>query len=115
MPSRQVRNMTSTLQPQSRSLEGVNLPGGFANGRSSNSARKRYIRTVLYVEMMEAREKSACMLAITLTNKDTERVVPHQDDHVVVSLTRVGYQVGRVLVDGGSSTNMIFWTCFEAL
>lgn len=85
-----------------------NIAGGFAGGGASNSARKRYIGTVLSVELMEAIDKLARMPTFTFIEKVAEGIGPHQDDLVVMLLTTSGYQVGCVLVDGGSSTNVTF-------
>lgn len=63
--------------------------------------------------MMEAREKMALMPTITFAGKDVEGIASHQDDPVVFLLITGGYHVGHVLVDGGGSTIMIFWTNFE--
>lgn len=71
--------------------------------------------TILFVATMEAREKPDKMPIITFIDKDAKGIVPHQGDLVVFSLTIAGYQMSQLLVKSGSSANVIFPTCFEAL
>jgi len=49
------------------------------------------------------------------TSSDLEDVVPHEDDPVVISVVTVGRKVHRVLIDQGSSTNVMFWGMFTNL
>jgi len=54
-------------------------------------------------------------LDLCFTSFDFEDVVPHEDDPVVISVVTVGRKVHRVLVDQGSSTNVMFWSTFNSL
>ncbi|RDX68853.1 hypothetical protein CR513_52098, partial [Mucuna pruriens] len=40
---------------------------------------------------------------------------PHQDDPMVISIVATDYKIERVLVDQGSSTNILYWTIFQKL
>jgi len=40
-------------------------------------------------------------------------VVPHEDDPIVISVITVGTRVHRVLIDQGSSTDVMFWVTFS--
>lgn len=91
------------------------IAGDFAWDGTSNSPRKKYTPMILSVSTVEAREKPKKVPAIIFTDKDAEGISPHQHDLVVISITTSGYQISCVLLDGGSSTIVIFWTCFEAL
>lgn len=62
---------------------------------------------------MGAREKPEKIPTITFIDKDAKGIVPHQDDPIAVSLITTGYQISRLLVYGGSSANVIFWTYFK--
>jgi len=52
---------------------------------------------------------------LTFTKTDLRDVVPHDNDPVVISLVTVGRKVHRVLVDQGSSTDVMFLTTFNQL
>ena len=42
-------------------------------------------------------------------------VVPHDNDHLVISVVTAGRRVHRVLVDQGSSADLMFWSTFNKL
>jgi len=46
---------------------------------------------------------------------DLQDVVPHDSDPVVISIVTVGRKVHRVLVDQGSSADVMFWSTFNKL
>ncbi|XP_068476881.1 uncharacterized protein [Phaseolus vulgaris] len=52
---------------------------------------------------------------ITFTKEDLRDVVPHDNDPIVISLVTAGRMVHRVLVDQGSSADVMFWPTFEKL
>ncbi|XP_068487041.1 uncharacterized protein [Phaseolus vulgaris] len=52
---------------------------------------------------------------LTFTKADLRDVIPHDNDLVVVSLVTAGRKVRRVLVDEGSSTDVMFLTTFNRL
>jgi len=43
---------------------------------------------------------------------DSEDEFPHEDDYEVISVITMGRNVHRVLVDKGSSTDVMFWETF---
>jgi len=49
------------------------------------------------------------------TKADLQDVIPHDNDLVVISLVTIGRKVHRVLVDQGSSTDVMFKTTFNKL
>ena len=49
------------------------------------------------------------------TRADLQDVVPHDNDPVVISVVTTGRKVHRVLVDQGSSANVMFWSRFNKL
>jgi len=69
------------------------ITGGFSGGVCTASQQRKYARTVISVEV--------------------EDVVPH--DNMVISAVTAGRKVHRVLVDQGSSTDVMFWTTFNKL
>ncbi|RDX87981.1 hypothetical protein CR513_30481, partial [Mucuna pruriens] len=52
---------------------------------------------------------------IPFTNEDYEGTIPHSDDPMVIFVIIVDYRVEQVLVDQGSSTNVLFWPAFKKL
>ena len=53
--------------------------------------------------------------AITFTDKDARGIQTFHDDAVVISLIIANYDVKRVLVDNGSSANMLFYEAFQKM
>jgi len=49
------------------------------------------------------------------TKTDRQDVVPHDNNPVVISVVTTGRRVHRVLMDQGSSTNVMFWSTFNKL
>jgi len=52
---------------------------------------------------------------IAFTKGDLRDVVPHDNDPIVISLVTAGRKVHRVLVDQGSSADVMFWPTFNNL
>ena len=52
---------------------------------------------------------------IVFTKADLQDVVPHDNDPIVISLVTAGRKVHRVLVDQGSSADVMFWPTFSKL
>ena len=50
--------------------------------------------------------------AITFTDKDAKRVHHSHDDAVVITLLIANYTTRRVLVDNGSSANILYYPAF---
>ena len=77
------------------------------------SKRKKYAREVMIVEVM--RPDQLLELALYFTSFDLEDVVPHEDDPVVISFITIGSKVHWVLIDQGSSVDVMFWLTFNNL
>ncbi|XP_068473781.1 uncharacterized protein [Phaseolus vulgaris] len=88
------------------------IAGGFSDGGCTASQRKRYARSVMSVEVFEDHSPD---VDITFTKEDLRGVVPHDNDPIVISLVTAGRTVHRVLVDQGSSADVMFWPTFERL
>jgi len=52
---------------------------------------------------------------LVFTRVDLRDVVPHDNDPVVISVVTVGSKVHRVLLDQGSSADVMFWSTFNKL
>ena len=65
---------------------------------------------------VEAREPDQSVEPdLCLTKVDLRDVVPHDNDPVVISVATVGRRVQRVLINEGSSADVIFWSTFNKL
>ena len=65
------------------------------------------------VEAQEADE--ALDIDLVFTKADLRDVVPHDNDLMVISVVTTGRKVHRVLVDQGSSADVMFWSTFNKL
>jgi len=88
------------------------IAGGFSGRGCTASQRKRYARSIMSVEAFEDHSPD---VDITFTKEDRRDVVPHDNDPIVISLVTAGRTVHRVLVDQGSSADVMFWPTFEKL
>ncbi|XP_014522212.1 uncharacterized protein LOC106778739 [Vigna radiata var. radiata] len=87
--------------------------GGFARGGASSSARKRHLRSLRRVHSVVRNPMS--MLDITFTNRDFHAPDPDQDDPMVIAAPIAQYDVSKVLVDQGSSVNILYRTTFRRM
>jgi len=87
------------------------IAGGFSGGWCTVSQRKKYARSVMLVEVFEDHSPDVDIMF----TKDDLRDVPHDNDPIVISLITTGRTVHRVLVDQGSSADVMFWPTFEKL
>ena len=81
------------------------IAGGFSGGGCTASQRKKYARF----------EDHSLDVDITFTKEDLRDVVPDDNDPIVISLVTTGRKVHRVLVDQGSSTDVMFCPTFSKL
>jgi len=81
------------------------IAGGFSGGGCTASQRRRYARAVMSVEVQRADD--AFDVDLVFTKADLQDVVPHDNDSVVISVVTAGRRVHRVLVDQGSSANVM--------
>ena len=64
---------------------------------------------------METFEDHSPDVDIAFTKGDLMDVVPHDNDPIVISLVTTRRKVHRVLVDQGSSADVMFWPAFNKL
>jgi len=89
------------------------ISGGFSEGGPIASQRKRYVRAVNSVA--EEGSDDQWELDLVFTRSDLRDVVPHDNDPVVISVVTTGRKVHRLLVDQGSSADVMFWSTFNKL
>ncbi|XP_014522974.1 uncharacterized protein LOC106779390 [Vigna radiata var. radiata] len=106
------RSRRDQSRSRSRSRERVTIgiintiSGGFAGGGPSVSARKRHLRNLHHVNQTGVDRKS--MPVISFSDEDFHAPDPDQDDPMVIVAMIARYQVGKVLIDQGSSANILY-------
>ena len=53
--------------------------------------------------------------AITFTDEDAERVHHPHDDAIIITLLIANYTIRRVLVDNGSSADILYYLAFQEM
>ena len=89
------------------------IAGGFSGGGPTPSQRRKYARGVNSIE--ERISGDPWESDLVFTRADLQDVVPHDNDPVVISVVTAGRKVHRVLVDQGSSADVMFWSTFNKL
>ena len=86
---------------------------GSSIGQSSKS-KKAYLKVVQSVQLSgrSPRVRTTNEQAITFTEEDAERIHHPHDDAIVITLLIADYTTRRVLVDNGSSANILSFTAF---
>ena len=91
--------------------------GGTAAAGSSKKAHKIYLRMVQNVQLTGVVPKIAQREGpiIRFSEEDARRLHHPYDDALVVSLRVEDYNMYRVLVDNGSSTNILYYPTFQQM
>ncbi|GFZ21446.1 hypothetical protein Acr_29g0006080 [Actinidia rufa] len=95
------------------------IHGGFGSGDYSTSSRKRHVRSAHRPDDEEVYNLSSSFVAdqthITFSNDDLRGVhLPH-GDALVVSAIIANFNVQRILIDNGSSADILFISAFEKM
>ena len=90
--------------------------GETSTGKSSKS-RKTYLKVMQNVQLSgrSPRMRTIDEKAITFTDEDAERVHHPHDDAIVITLLIVDYMTRRVLMDNGSSANILYYPTFQQM
>uniref|UniRef100_A0A2N9EWZ5 Integrase catalytic domain-containing protein n=1 Tax=Fagus sylvatica TaxID=28930 RepID=A0A2N9EWZ5_FAGSY len=93
------------------------ITGGMAAGGTSHSSQKVYARQIHNVLVTQKTDKKPRLedLPITFIEEDARKVFHSHDDALVVTLEIAGYSTRRVLIDNGSSANIIYLTAFQQM
>ena len=94
------------------------ISGGFAGGGESSSARKAHLRSIRSADMGEVQSVSKIPrvdTTITFSDSDLEGCQHPHDDPLVIRAIVANTTVHRVLVDNGSSADIIFASAFDKM
>ena len=94
------------------------ISGGFAGGGESSSARKAHLRSIRSGETLEIQVVSKLPrvdTTITFSDSDIEGCQHPHEDPLVVRAIVAHKTIHRVLVNNGSSTNIIFASAFDKM
>nr|XP_025612026.1 uncharacterized protein LOC112705410 [Arachis hypogaea] len=109
------RNKESDKWPNNNPPKGIIncISGGFACGGETASARKRSYRTMLAIEQTTPQSHTEVdNLEITFNQSDVNSAAPNADDPVVISIQTGDLLVRKVLLDPGSSADVLFYSTF---
>ena len=90
--------------------------GGSSTGQSSKST-KAYLKVVQSVQLSgwSPKVRSTNEQAITFTDEDAERIHHPHNDAIVITLLIADYTTRRVLVDNGSSADIVYYPAFQQM
>ena len=94
------------------------ISGGFLGGGESSSARKAHLRSIRSGEVMEVQVVSKLPqldTAITFTDSDLEGCQHPHDDPLMIRAVMANKKNHWVLVDNGSSADIIFASAFDKM
>ena len=117
-PAQQPSPRQATIQHQQPLGEIHVISGGFAGGGESSSARKAHLRSIRSADMGEIQAVSKLPridTTITFSYSDLEGCQHPHDDPLVVRAIVANTTVHQVLVDNGSSADIIFASAFDKM
>ena len=88
--------------------------GGTSTGQSSKS-KKKYLKVVQNVQLSgrSPRTRAIDEPAISFTDEEAERIHHPHDDAIVITLLIADYTTRRVLMDNGSSEDILYYHAFQ--
>ena len=117
-PSQQPPPRKTTTQHQQPLGEIQVISGGFAGEGESSSARKAHLRSIRSTEIAEIQAVSKVPrldTSITFSDSDMEGCQHPHEDPLVVRTVVANKTVHRVLIDNGSSSDIIFASTFDKM
>ena len=116
--SQQPPPQQTTTQHQQPLGEIQVISGGFAGGGESSSAWKAHLRSIRSTEIAEIQAMSKLLrldTSITFSDSDMEGCQHPHDNPLVVRAVVANKTVHRVLIDNGSSADIIFASAFDKM
>ncbi|XP_015959814.1 uncharacterized protein LOC107483718 [Arachis duranensis] len=90
--------------------------GGFAGGGTTSSARKRSYRAMLSIEANQTQQQTLSQFPqITFHTANHNTNVTNLNDLVIITLQLGDLQVKKVLLDLGSSADVLFYSTFQKI
>ncbi|XP_058220284.1 uncharacterized protein LOC131330646 [Rhododendron vialii] len=87
------------------------IHGGFAGGGESSNARKAHLRKLRTEEHLERKEE----IPTIFSEEDVKGIqIPH-DDPLVITIVVANYLTRRVLIDSGSSADILYLHAYDQL
>ena len=92
------------------------IVGGGLTSQPSKS-RKTYLKVVQNVQLSRRSPKTRTPdeQAITFTDEDALRIHHPHNDAIIITLLIADYSIRRVLVDNGSSTDILYYPAFQQM
>ncbi|KAK3008991.1 hypothetical protein RJ639_015154 [Escallonia herrerae] len=92
------------------------ISGGLAAGGSSGRARKAYAREVsITSQPPNKKSKTVPVTAITFSYEDSKDIKTPHDDPLVIAIKAGNFDVKRILIDNGSSTEILFYDALKKM
>ena len=93
------------------------IVGGTATTGSSKKARKTYLKVVQNIQLTGSIPKIARRESpiIGFSEEDARRLHHLHDDALVVNIRVRDYNVHRMLVDNGSSADILYYPAFQQM
>ncbi|KAK3001180.1 hypothetical protein RJ639_020854 [Escallonia herrerae] len=92
------------------------ISGGIAAGGSSRRGRKAYTREVCITsQSLSKKQKMTLVPTISFSEDEIGDIKTPHDDPLVVTLRMGNFDVKRILVDNGSSAEVLFYEAFQKM
>ncbi|XP_075657323.1 uncharacterized protein LOC142627360 [Castanea sativa] len=93
------------------------IVGGTMTAGSSKKARKTYLRMVQNIQMTSSTPKMSRIdnPPIGFSEEDARRLHHPHDDALVITIQAGDYNIHRVLVDNGSSADILYYPAFQQM
>ncbi|XP_021813076.1 uncharacterized protein LOC110756013 [Prunus avium] len=97
------------------------ISGGPTLAGASNRSRKQYVRAAQYPQVLgiesnrHTKMPKVCWEPITFSEEEEEGILFPHDDPMIIRAEIAEFDVGRILIDTGSSVNVIFADAFKEL
>jgi len=85
-----------------------------AGGGCSNSTRKKHLIAIQFVHSASTHRRPH-VPPITFTDDDFTAIDPAQDDPMVITVEIDKFAIAKVLVDQGSSVDILYWETFKKM